>query len=167
MGILSSLRKDLTNLWHFGVEEWYKTANTHLYLLIKFIMERLIESILLTYIHNALSKALMLRQQKEIPVLRLCLASNLMRFNSLAPGRYGSNFKSTILKCFIENSRLNTHWEIVLAWMPQNLTNEKSPLVQVMAWCRQATSHYLSRCWPRSMSSYGITRPHWVIGEPL
>ena len=31
-----------------------------------------------------------------------------------------------------------------------------------MAWCRQATSHYLSQCWPRSLSSYGITRPQWV-----
>ena len=31
-----------------------------------------------------------------------------------------------------------------------------------MAWCRQATSHYLSQCWPRSMSPYGITRPQWV-----
>ena len=31
-----------------------------------------------------------------------------------------------------------------------------------MAWCRQATSHYLSQCWPRSLSSNGITRPQWV-----
>ena len=31
----------------------------------------------------------------------------------------------------------------------------KSTLVQVMAWCRQATSHYLSQCWPRSLSSLG------------
>ena len=31
-----------------------------------------------------------------------------------------------------------------------------------MAWCHQATSHYLSQCWPRSMSPYGITRPQWV-----
>ena len=29
----------------------------------------------------------------------------------------------------------------------QYLTNEKPTLVQVMAWCRQATSHYLSQCW--------------------
>ena len=28
-----------------------------------------------------------------------------------------------------------------------------------MAWCRQATSHYLSRCWHRFMSPYGITMP--------
>ena len=31
-----------------------------------------------------------------------------------------------------------------------------------MAWCHQATSHYLSQYWPRSMSSYGIVRPYWV-----
>ena len=31
-----------------------------------------------------------------------------------------------------------------------------------MAWCRQATSHYLSQCWPRSRSPYGVTRPQWV-----
>ena len=33
---------------------------------------------------------------------------------------------------------------------------------QVMACCRQATSHYLNQCWPRSVSPYGVTRPQWV-----
>ena len=46
--------------------------------------------------------------------------------------------------------------------MPHNLTNGRSTLVPVMARCRQETSHYLSQCWPRSMSPYGITRPQWV-----
>ena len=31
-----------------------------------------------------------------------------------------------------------------------------------MAWCPQATSHYLSQCWLKSLSPYGITRPQWV-----
>ena len=31
-----------------------------------------------------------------------------------------------------------------------------------MAWCHQATSHYLSQCWPRSLSSYDVTRPQWI-----
>ena len=31
-----------------------------------------------------------------------------------------------------------------------------------MAWCLQATSHYMRQCWPRSMFPYGITRPQWV-----
>ena len=42
------------------------------------------------------------------------------------------------------------------------LNDNQSTLVQVMAWCRQATSHYLSQCWPRSLSPYGVTRPQWV-----
>ena len=42
------------------------------------------------------------------------------------------------------------------------LTDVKSTLVHVIAWCRQATSHYLNRCWPCSLSPYGITRPQWV-----
>ena len=46
--------------------------------------------------------------------------------------------------------------------MPLDLTDDKSTLVQVMAWCRQATSHYLNQCWPRSMSPNGVTRPQWV-----
>ena len=50
----------------------------------------------------------------------------------------------------------------VLRWMPQDLTDDKSTLVQVMAWCRQATSHYLNQCWPRSPTPYGVTRPQWV-----
>ena len=27
---------------------------------------------------------------------------------------------------------------------------------------RQATSHYLNQCWPRSLSPYDVTRPQWV-----
>ena len=54
--------------------------------------------------------------------------------------------------------------KIVERWIPQNSIDDKSTLVQVMAWCRQATSHYLSQCWPRSMSPYGVTRPQWVNG---
>ena len=30
-----------------------------------------------------------------------------------------------------------------------------------MTRCLHSTSHYLIQCWPRSMSPYGITRPHW------
>ena len=46
--------------------------------------------------------------------------------------------------------------------MPLDFTDDKSTLFQVMAWCRQATSHYLSQCWLRSLSPYGVTRSQWV-----
>ena len=52
--------------------------------------------------------------------------------------------------------------EIALIWMSPYFTDDQSTLVQVMAWCHQATSHYLSQCWPRSLSPYGVTRPKWV-----
>ena len=46
--------------------------------------------------------------------------------------------------------------------MPLDQTVDKSTLVQVMAWCHQATSHYLSQCWPRSMASPGHKElTHW------
>ena len=51
--------------------------------------------------------------------------------------------------------------ELALRWTSFDLT-DKSTLAQVMAWCRQATSHYLSQCWPRSMLQNGVTRPQWV-----
>ena len=58
------------------------------------------------------------------------------------------------------NRSLDTHFEIDPRWMPYNLTNERSTLVQVMVYCRQTTSPYLRQCWPRSMSLYGVNRPH-------
>ena len=68
-----------------------------------------------------------------------------------------------MFKLIIQNrcSSLGTYCEIVLRWMPQNHTSGNSTLVQVMAWCHQARSHYLSQCWPRFMSPYGVNRPEW------
>ena len=31
-----------------------------------------------------------------------------------------------------------------------------------MAWCRQATNHCLSQCWPRSLAPYVVIRRQWV-----
>ena len=53
--------------------------------------------------------------------------------------------------------------EIALLWISLDFADDQSTLVQVMAWCHQATSHYLSQGWPRSLSPYGVTRPQsWV-----
>ena len=65
--------------------------------------------------------------------------------NSLATGRWDSYCKSVIFR-LIQKSSLATCCKIKLRWMPK-----KSTLVQIMAWCCQATSHYLSQCWPRSI----------------
>ena len=57
-----------------------------------------------------------------------------MYSNSLAPERCVSNFKSLNLKLIIDYNNLATQCIILPRWMPQNLTDEKSALVQEMAW---------------------------------
>ena len=64
-----------------------------------------------------------------------------MNLNPLALKKLGSVFSKLILGIHI----LRTFYEINVRWMPQNPTDDKSALVQVMIWCRQATSHYLSQ----------------------
>ena len=81
--------------------------------------------------------------------------------NSLAPGRFKWNFGYIIFKLALVTDGWVISCEIPVSWMSLNLPDNKSTLVQVMAWCCQATSHYLSQCWPRSMSPNGITRPQW------
>ena len=55
--------------------------------------------------------------------------------------------------------------------MPWDLTEDKSTLVQVMAWCRQATSHYLSQCWPdpchhmASLDHDELKVTSWALGQ--
>ena len=53
-------------------------------------------------------------------------------------------------------------FEIAFRWMSQTITDDSSTSVQVMAWCHQAPSHYLSRCWPRAVLPYGVNSPQWV-----
>ena len=81
--------------------------------------------------------------------------------NSLAPGKFEWNFRYVILKWLLVVDSWGISCEIALKWMSLDFTDDQSILVQVMAWCRQAASHYLSQCWPRSLSPYGVTRPQW------
>ena len=81
-------------------------------------------------------------------------------FNSLVPRRGDCNFEGIICKLITQANSLGTHCEIALRRMPRSLSNQKSTLAQVTAWCCQAPSHYLSQCSPRSMSIYGESPGH-------
>ena len=73
-------------------------------------------------------------------------------------GAYLRDF-TVIFKLIVENSSLGIHCKIVLRWMPQNLNNEKSTLVQVMAWCHPANAlDILQPCtnWPSIWGSNEI-----------
>ena len=62
----------------------------------------------------------------------------------LAHGRCSWNLKSVIFKFIPIIDKLGISCEIAPRWMPQDLTVNQSSLVQVMAWCCWATSHYLT-----------------------
>ena len=77
-----------------------------------------------------------------------------VELNSLAPGKFELNFRHVIFKQILVIDGWGISCEIPL--------KDQSTLVQVIAWCHQATSHYLSQCWPRFLQRYGVTRPQWV-----
>ena len=94
------------------------------------------------------------------------LYSKEIHINSLVPGRSGYDFKNVIFNfVWLIGWHLQIFLAIPLGQSPSmalNLIDDKSTLVKVMACCHQATSHYLSQSWPRSMLPYGVTRPQWV-----
>ena len=69
-----------------------------------------------------------------------------------------------IFKLILVTDGCDISSEIALRWTSLDLSDDKSIWVQVMAWCRQAPSHYLNQCWPRSLPPYGVTRPRWETG---
>ena len=82
--------------------------------------------------------------------------------NSLAPRKFECNFRYVIFKSILVIDSWGISCEIALIWMSLDFTDDQSTLVQIMAWCRQATSHYLSQCWPRFLLPYGVTGAQWV-----
>ena len=81
--------------------------------------------------------------------------------NSLARGRPGCRFKTAISNLVF--LLVSSHQLRIMLWDECQGT---SPMMsqqwfKVMDWCRQATSHYPSQCWPSSMS-YGVTKTQWV-----
>ena len=85
--------------------------------------------------------------------------------NSLAPGRYYCKFKLIIFKFTSQKDILSISCEMALWWIPQDLPDGQSTLVQVMAWCCQSTSHYPIQCWPRFMSAYGDTKQQCFVNS--
>ena len=72
------------------------------------------------------------------------------------------DFKCVIAKCIVMTSFRKISSIIAFKWTVQDPTDHESTLAQVITWCCQATTHYLSQCWPRSMSPHDISRPQWV-----
>ena len=85
--------------------------------------------------------------------------------NSLAPEKFEWNFRYVIFKWSLVVDGWGIFCEIALILMSLDFTDDQSTLVHIMAWCLQATSHYLSQCWPRSLLPYGVIKPQWANTE--
>ena len=77
---------------------------------------------------------------------------------------YGRYYEYVTLQDILVIDVLSNSSEIVLRWIPQDITNYKSKLVQTMAWYRQATSQYLRQYWPRSLHMAPLGHVLRVIG---
>ena len=102
---------------------------------------------------------------REICIRIFCCSVFLWRYRYLLQLPLGASneiYVLVICKLILMIGGWCVSCEIALTRMSFDLTNDKSALVQVMAWCRQATSQYLSRCWARSMPQIWRLYDKWV-----
>ena len=92
---------------------------------------------------------------------KLKFGSRICMFNSLPPERFVSNLNLAVFKPMQSTDGWGILWNCPQV-IVTGFTNDKSALVKLIACCHYATSHYLSQCWPSSLSPYGITRPQWI-----
>ena len=112
-----------------------------------------------------------LRKQEELKRMEESHQQEMQRRLDM---RYGRNKWNTGLTQWCElNFSVQfckiIHWHILhcpvrsFRWMLLALVDFKSTLLAwVVVWSSQATSHYLSECWPSSVAPYGITMGQWV-----
>ena len=85
----------------------------------------------------------------------------IISVNSVLPVRCLHNVINVVFKHIAFINALVFAVALPFGWIPQDLTDQKSMLVQVLAWCLEVRSHYMCECWLNSMSIYDITRPKW------
>ena len=92
----------------------------------------------------------------------------LTEFQTL-PERCDCDFKCVNFKYNLGIDKSSIQANITLEWMPEDLADGKSSLVQVMAWCHQAASRCLNQCWPTSLMPCHMASPghndstHWGL----
>ena len=103
----------------------------------------------LNYFIDNLMKCIILAEIYVLPIKYQCSFLTHHPLGDMA-------MKNAIAEYILRIKCMSMSDEIALCWMPNKTFDEKSTLVQIMAWWRKATSHYLSQCWPRSMLPCGI-----------
>ena len=78
----------------------------------------------------------------------------------ITPGRFEWNLIYVIFRLILGIDGWGISCEIVLRWTSLNPIFHMPTLGQVMVWCRQVTSHYLSQCWPDM--GHSVKWPWWI-----
>ena len=101
----------------------------------------------------------------EVKVMTICTCLifwyTCLIWNSFAPARCGNNVWNVISEPMLRIKFMSTSREITPRWMPRNTFDDKSTLIQGMAWCRRA-SYWQRQCWPRSMPQYRFFRENCI-----
>ena len=85
----------------------------------------------------------------------------------LPPGGFEWNLREAIFKPILMISDWCISRLITLRCISQDLTHDKSTLIHFLACCREVISHWSSRCWPKSISPYGVTSLKWINIESI
>ena len=80
--------------------------------------------------------------------LAMARGTGIPAFNRMKPEQNGRCFAEDIFLHIFMNENVRILNKISVKYGPRDPVDEKSALDQVMACCRQATSHYLIQCWP-------------------
>ena len=107
---------------------------------------------------SSLVQLIVWHQTGDKPLPKLMLIRYLMPHGMTRP----QWVKSVISKHILEMDIWVFPMKLPLKWILQGLDQVVSALVQVMAWCLQATSHCLNQCWPSSVIPFDVTRGQWV-----
>ena len=83
-------------------------------------------------------------------------------FNKLRPRQDGLHFAYEILKCTFLNEICCILIKISVKCVHKGPIDNNPAFVQIMAWRRKATSHYLNQSWPRLLTHICVSRPQWV-----
>ena len=81
---------------------------------------------------------------------------------TLSPRQNERHFADDIFKCIFLNENIWISIKISLKFIPKCPINNIPALVSIMAWRRQATSHYLNQWWSSQLTHICVTRPQWV-----
>ena len=159
----------LTCTWHFEIQKylvltctwrkstWYLSkyfqvflSNQHVYSCLNLEYVSFNKSPLNTIVMNYWYGSYCVLTAWGLQTSRLdCLpwSAGLEYLISLAHGRWGCDLKLSIFKFISRIDILGISCDTIpFSWRPQDLTDNWWTLIQVMAWCHQEMSHYLSQC---------------------